>query len=374
MPNLTHERLLSVLDYQPNTGVFTWKVRSSNRTQVGDRAGAVVGNGRRFVMIDGEKFQAHRLAWFYTHGRWPDGDIRQVNGDFDDCSLVNLKEISRIEAARGRGVLVNNTSGYKGVSPAPKGGWKASVTCNYKQINLGVFPDLESAKEMVDAANSIMKDALTPVECERSVADIIQLRRKKVAWNRLVRSNRPTTWASFDEFSRDVGIVDGEDSTIAASDEAMPVGNGNFKWLSRPQGEFDRSTKEGRAAYMKAYRAVNPDRWRHSHLKNNYGVDEVEYHRMREMQDGVCAICHKAETRDRKMSFDHDHATGKVRALLCSGCNQAIGYIKENPDALTKAVEYLKKHQSPAALESKPTRPDRDWLLVATPNFEGPHG
>lgn len=373
MKKLTHQRLLEVLHYEPDTGYFRWKVRTSNRTHVGDRAGVVTGGGYRFLTVDGEKLQASRLAWFYTHGEWPKGDIKFQNGNSDDCSIANLKDVSKIEAARLRGALETNTTGYRGVSPSPKGGFKAAITANYNQVNLGVFDTAEKASAAYEQAMTILVPAKIPEECEVALGVIIQLRRKRVAWDRLQRSGRKTLWTSLEQFCADIGSVDADESTIAAVDESRPIGPDNFKWLGRPHGEFDRSTKEGRAAYMKAYREANPGLFRHAHLKSNYGMDDIDYHRMLAAQGGVCAICKKEEPRGRKLSFDHDHATGKVRSLLCSGCNQAIGYIKENPDALSKAVDYLKKHQSPAVLEFKPTRPDRDWLLVATPNFEDAH-
>lgn len=350
MPKLDHERLLNVLDYAPSTGAFTWKVRSSNRTHVGDRAGAVVGNGRRFIMIDGEKFQAHRLAWFYVRGVWPEGDLRQINGDYDDCSIDNLKEMSRIEAARERDVGTTNTSGHKGVSPAPKGGWKASITCNYKQVNLGIFPTKEEAIEMQVAATAMMEGALTPAQCEAAVDRIIQFRRKKVAWNRLQRSGRRHDWLEFDQFCRDVGSVQFEESTVAARDDARPIGPDNFRWLDRPQGEFDRSTKEGNAAYMKAYRTANPGRWRHSHLLKNYKIDEVERGRMEKEQGGLCKICGERETKIqdgvvRRLSVDHDGNTGRIRSLLCGGCNEGIGYFHHDPVRLRKAADYCELHQ-----------------------------
>lgn len=60
-------------------------------------------------------------------------------------------------------------------------------------------------------------------------------------------------------------------------------------------------------------------------------------------QGGMCAICDQ----DAVLVVDHDHATGKVRQLLCNGCNAALGFLKDSPDRATKAAEYLKKHKTP---------------------------
>ncbi|MCK5615807.1 endonuclease VII domain-containing protein [Candidatus Pacearchaeota archaeon] len=70
------------------------------------------------------------------------------------------------------------------------------------------------------------------------------------------------------------------------------------------------------------------------YLKRTYGVTLKQYDKMFEDQNGVCAICGRAEIRTYKgvptrLAVDHNHKTGKVRALLCSNCNQSLG-IYEN--------------------------------------------
>jgi Recombination endonuclease VII/HNH endonuclease len=347
--NLTHERLTEVLSADPATGVFRWRVRPSNRVHVGDRAGVVGVTGHRFITIDGEKLLASRLAWFYAHGVWPTGDIKMLNGNPDDCSLANLREVSRIEQARLRGALSTNTSGLRGVSPTRRGKWKASITANYHQVMLGVFDTKEQASEVYEHAMSLLAGAKTPAECDAAIEHVIQHRRKCVAWNRLQRSGRPHSWPSFEQFSADIGDVAEDESTVAAIDQSQPISASNFRWLLRVHETFDRNTKEGRAAYALAYRKANPGRWRHTHLKNNYGIDEVEYQRRLQEQGAVCAICKKPETEfrgsaNRVLSVDHDHNTGKARGLLCGNCNQGLGYFGDDRDLLLVAATYLEKH------------------------------
>ena len=64
---LTHDRLLTVLHYGKETGIFTWLVSAAHRIKVGDVAGSPSGRGYRKIMIDGEKYYAHRLAWLLTN-------------------------------------------------------------------------------------------------------------------------------------------------------------------------------------------------------------------------------------------------------------------------------------------------------------------
>lgn len=69
---------------------------------------------------------------------------------------------------------------------------------------------------------------------------------------------------------------------------------------------------------------------------------------MNAKQNRLCAICGNPETRIIRgksiLSVDHNHKTGKVRALLCNNCNQGIGKLKDNIDILKLAIEYLEKH------------------------------
>lgn len=64
-------------------------------------------------------------------------------------------------------------------------------------------------------------------------------------------------------------------------------------------------------------------------------------------QDGVCAACGQPETKRssgkmvKMLAVDHDHATGKVRGLLCHNCNVALGYMEDNPDRMQKVLDYM---------------------------------
>jgi hypothetical protein len=77
------------------------------------------------------------------------------------------------------------------------------------------------------------------------------------------------------------------------------------------------------------------------HLKQFYGITLEQYDKMVEDQDGVCAICNNINSNGRRLSVDHNHKTGKVRGLLCGGCNAKLGVI-ENKDFIKKAKQYLK--------------------------------
>jgi hypothetical protein len=80
-------------------------------------------------------------------------------------------------------------------------------------------------------------------------------------------------------------------------------------------------------------------------LKRRYGITVEDYEAMLITQDYKCAICGTDKcSSGRNFAVDHDHTTGKVRALLCALCNKALGSFKDNPVIIQSAIDYLKKH------------------------------
>lgn len=83
----------------------------------------------------------------------------------------------------------------------------------------------------------------------------------------------------------------------------------------------------------------DPDRSRNRKLQKAYGITQQDYVLMLVQQNGVCAIC-GSNNNGKALHIDHDHKTGKVRALLCAFCNHGLGYI-ENSIWIKKAQSYL---------------------------------
>jgi hypothetical protein len=77
-----------------------------------------------------------------------------------------------------------------------------------------------------------------------------------------------------------------------------------------------------------------------SDYKKRYDLSYQDYLSLYDMQKGVCAICKKTNGTS-KLFVDHCHATGEVRGLLCRGCNMGIGGLKDSPELLYAAIEYL---------------------------------
>lgn len=78
-----------------------------------------------------------------------------------------------------------------------------------------------------------------------------------------------------------------------------------------------------------------------SHLKYNHGISQVQWDLILKSQDGECKIC--GEEFDGKICTDHDHKTHVVRGLLCHKCNTGIGLLRDNPELLIAAADYLKR-------------------------------
>ena len=153
---LTAEYLRSILDYNPDTGIFTRKVSTSNSVKVGDVAGCQNGLGYLQVRVQSRDYKAHRLAWLHTHGVWPKGQIDHINRNKADNRLVNLRDVTQKQNLQNTGKYSNNTSGHPGVCWHKRiSKWQAVIRHNYKQIFLGYFDDLEAAIAARKAAEKL---------------------------------------------------------------------------------------------------------------------------------------------------------------------------------------------------------------------------
>ena len=121
--------------------------------------------------------------------------------------------------------------------------------------------------------------------------------------------------------------------------------------VEKPLDSFGshRRTKDGLQYYCKECRGVLrkkdycPDKEANSQLKRNYGITLEDYDRLLEDQEGCCNICGTDEPGggNGRFNVDHNHATSKVRGLLCSSCNTGLGKFKDSPTVLLKAAAYL---------------------------------
>jgi hypothetical protein len=146
--DLNADQLRSLLDYNPETGIFRYKVTPSRQSKVkaGDIAGYVRGGKYLIISINGEKYYAHRLAWLWMYGTWPENLIDHRN----KCKVVNnignLRPATQSQNCANAPKKSNNTSGFKGVTKSKKR-WRAQITYRKQVHYLGNFKTREEAHE-----------------------------------------------------------------------------------------------------------------------------------------------------------------------------------------------------------------------------------
>jgi hypothetical protein len=150
---ITQRRLRDLLSYDPETGIFRWRV-SRGKAKSGAVAGSInKSTGYRIIMLFGRRYKAHRLAWFYMKGEWPVDKIDHRNTIRNDNRFKNLREATAAGNQHNSGRRRNNRSGYKGVDfKAGCGKWRAAITVNSRQMHLGYFTDIDAAAAAYAAA------------------------------------------------------------------------------------------------------------------------------------------------------------------------------------------------------------------------------
>ena len=139
---LAHAKL--VLDYNPDTGLFTWLV-SFGRVKAGETAGTT-GGTYCYIRVNGSDRLAHRAAFAWVHGYWPKHHIDHINGNKRDNRICNLREATSKQNAANSPLRRDNTSGFKGVRPArTKGKWWAHIYVDGRCRYLGTYDTPEEA-------------------------------------------------------------------------------------------------------------------------------------------------------------------------------------------------------------------------------------
>jgi hypothetical protein len=96
------------------------------------------------------------------------------------------------------------------------------------------------------------------------------------------------------------------------------------------------------ARWHRERRRLVPEQYRRAELKRRFGISPEEYDSILAAQGGLCAICAGTPGgRWKRFVVDHDHATGMIRALLCSRCNTALGHAQDSPTLLRRMAAYL---------------------------------
>lgn len=161
---LTQQRLKYLLKYDAKTGLFTRRVRTSFQSRVGDVAGTASGKlGHIQIRIDGHKYHANRLAFFWMDGVWPAGDVDHINGISSDNRLENLRDVTRaVNCQNRRRAHSNNESGLLGVSRDKRSGrWQSRIMVAGKSKSLGMFDAPEDAHSAYVSAKRDLHEGCT---------------------------------------------------------------------------------------------------------------------------------------------------------------------------------------------------------------------
>jgi hypothetical protein len=145
-PKLTADRARSLFEYDPGTGIVRNKV-GRGRVRAGDLAGWVRQDGYHVIVVDGEPYTGHRIAWLLAYGEHAKEEIDHINGRTADNRLANLRLASRAQNNRNVRVRKDNSSGFKGVSWHKAGKkWSAYIRVNGRTMALGLFHSIEEAR------------------------------------------------------------------------------------------------------------------------------------------------------------------------------------------------------------------------------------
>lgn len=169
---------------------------------------------------------------------------------------------------------------------------------------------------------------------------------------RRTKEGREPAWDDFWNFVNDVKDSKPEPSAdekyaLSRVDIKKKFGPDNFYWRKLlPSTE---SSKE----HQRRWRKLNPDKAKSTLLKKQFGIGLNDYIEMFERQGGKCYICgipgnvfSEKKNLSTTLVVDHCHKTGKIRKLLCYGCNTGLGLFKDNPAVLRRAAAYIKEHSA----------------------------
>ena len=152
---LTAEKLRELLDYDPMTGVFTWRakepvtaaLRAWNTKWAGKAAGSTKA-GRIKIKISGIFYRAHRLAWLYVYGQWPEGLLDHRDQDDSNNRIRNLRSATNAQNVVNSPPRRTGTSGARGVTWNKRARkWQAAICVSGKSLYLGCYAEKADAAE-----------------------------------------------------------------------------------------------------------------------------------------------------------------------------------------------------------------------------------
>ena len=156
--------LASLLSLDAQTGTLFWKERGVekfsgsgwmreracktwNSRFAGKEASSICPRGYVRIAINGKSYQAHRVVFAMTYGRWPDGEVDHINGDPSDNRAENLREVSHLENCRNQKLRITNTTGVCGITvDKRRGSFVVEITDAGTKRHIGSFSNISDAQ------------------------------------------------------------------------------------------------------------------------------------------------------------------------------------------------------------------------------------
>ena len=152
---ITQSELKELVNYDKDSGIFTWKKKTSNRVKVGSVVGNLHNCGYIEMRVGGTRCLAHRLAFLYEHGYMPNL-VDHVNGNKQDNRICNLREATYQRNAYNSKIRSDNKSGVRCVSwNKTSNKWEVRVKLNGKLNHYGNYSDLDVAKKVADKIRNL---------------------------------------------------------------------------------------------------------------------------------------------------------------------------------------------------------------------------
>lgn len=154
---LTADYVRQILSYNPDTGEFVWRERprehfknaqaySAWNSRFAGKSSGNISDGYWQININYRTYQAHRLAWLWMTGEWPNGEIDHIDCVGVNNRFANLREAAHSENMRNARKRADNASGVKGVYwDHRREKWQAQISANNKHFYLGSFDNIEDA-------------------------------------------------------------------------------------------------------------------------------------------------------------------------------------------------------------------------------------
>ena len=157
------EKVFEKLQYDPETGIFTWIESPSNKCKLGSVAGSYQLGGYRQITVSGTTYAAHRLAWRKTYGEWPKFQVDHVNSVRDDNRIANLRLATSSQNMHNplRTKAKNKTSRFMGVSfLSSRSRWIAQIKLGGETRRIGSFVCEQDAADAYSFAKKALLTSL----------------------------------------------------------------------------------------------------------------------------------------------------------------------------------------------------------------------